>query len=184
MHTIVSFKQSGWCIHQGLEILICLNFHPHSFLYMQTAKVLVKQHSWVSAAPWWGVADSGLTGGTVVSLSKTLYSLLSTGSTLERSRHDWKIVDRDVKYQLKQNLIFPKIFLSYLTLIMHIFFVQKISFAYYECCIYSNALQTNFIVESNTMNPDQTPLVWSGFILFVIFVWFDSLRPINNLSVI
>ena len=45
------------------------------------------------------------------------------------------------------------------------------------------------------MNPDQTaPLgaVWSGFIVFAfiiksslfvcLFVWFDSLRPINNLS--
>ena len=28
--------------------------------------------------------------------------------------------------------------------------------AYYICCIYSNALQTNFITETNTMNPDQT----------------------------
>ena len=35
-------------------------------------------------------------------------------------------------------------------------FVQKMSSAYNICCIYSNALQTNFIIEANTMNPDQT----------------------------
>ena len=38
----------------------------------------------------------------VVSLSKTLYLLLSTGSTQEDmklSQHDWKIVDWDVKHQ-------------------------------------------------------------------------------------
>ena len=28
--------------------------------------------------------------------------------------------------------------------------------AYYICCVYSNALQTNSITEANTMNPDQT----------------------------
>ena len=39
----------------------------------------------------------------VVSLSKTLYPLLWTGSTQEGlSRHDWKIVDWDVKNWLKQ----------------------------------------------------------------------------------
>ena len=32
--------------------------------------------------------------------------------------------------------------------------------AYYACCIYSNALQTYFIMEANTMIPDQTaPIV-------------------------
>ena len=43
----------------------------------------------------------------VVSLSKThlIYCLLSTGSTHEdRSWHNWKIVDWDVKNQIKQNL--------------------------------------------------------------------------------
>ena len=43
--------------------------------------------------------------------------------------------------------------------------------AYYVCCIYSYALQTSFITEGNTMNPDQTAskeAVWSGFILFEI----------------
>ena len=40
----------------------------------------------------------------VVSLSKTHLSLLSTGSTLEGpSRHNLKIVDWDVKNQIKQN---------------------------------------------------------------------------------
>ena len=40
----------------------------------------------------------------VVSLSKTHLSLLSTGSTQEDpSRHNWKIVDWDVKNQIKQN---------------------------------------------------------------------------------
>ena len=39
----------------------------------------------------------------VVSLSKTQLSLLSTGSTQEDpSRHNWKIVDWDVKNQIKQ----------------------------------------------------------------------------------
>ena len=28
--------------------------------------------------------------------------------------------------------------------------------AFYICCIYSNVLQTNFITEANTVNPDQT----------------------------
>ena len=38
------------------------------------------------------------------SLSKTHLSLLSTGSTQEDpSRHNWKIVDRDVKNQINQN---------------------------------------------------------------------------------
>ena len=36
-----------------------------------------------------------------------------------------------------------------------IFFVKKISSAYYIFCIYSNVLQTNTI-ESNTLDPDQT----------------------------
>ena len=45
------------------------------------------------------------------------------------------------------------------------YFVQKMSSAYNICCIYSNALQTNFIMEANTMNPDQTApngssLIW------------------------
>ena len=42
----------------------------------------------------------------VVSLNKTLYPLLSTGSTQEDrklSQHDWKIVDWNVKLQHKQN---------------------------------------------------------------------------------
>ena len=39
----------------------------------------------------------------VVSLSKTFYHLLRTGSTQENpSRHNWKIVDWDVKNQIKQ----------------------------------------------------------------------------------
>ena len=32
-------------------------------------------------------------------------------------------------------------------------FVQKMLSAYYFCCIYSNALQTNLIAESTNMNP-------------------------------
>ena len=40
----------------------------------------------------------------VVSLSKTHLSLLSTGSTQkDLSQHNWKIVDWDVKNQIKQN---------------------------------------------------------------------------------
>ena len=40
-----------------------------------------------------------------MSLSKTLYPLLSTGSTQEDlSRHNWKTVDWDVKNQHKQIL--------------------------------------------------------------------------------
>ena len=44
-------------------------------------------------------------------------------------------------------------------------------FANYVCCIYSNAIQTNFIMETNTMNPDRTApkgAIRSGFILFAI----------------
>ena len=40
--------------------------------------------------------------------------------------------------------------------ILLISFVQKMSSVYiYNCCIYSNALQANFIMEENTMNPEQ-----------------------------
>ena len=40
-----------------------------------------------------------------MSLSKTLYPLLSTGSTQEDpSQHNWKIVDWDVKNQNKQTV--------------------------------------------------------------------------------
>ena len=37
-----------------------------------------------------------------MSFSKTLYPLLSTGSTQETSQHDRKFVDWDIKHQLKQ----------------------------------------------------------------------------------
>ena len=48
-----------------------------------------------------------------VSLSKTHCILLSTGSTQEDpSRHIWKIVDWDVKNQIKQTNLFRKINLS------------------------------------------------------------------------
>ena len=36
------------------------------------------------------------------------------------------------------------------------FFVQKMPSAYNICCKYSNAPQTNFVMEANTVNPDQT----------------------------
>ena len=40
-----------------------------------------------------------------MSLSKTPYPLLSTGSTHEDlSRHEGKLVDRNVKYQLTNNI--------------------------------------------------------------------------------
>ena len=39
---------------------------------------------------------------------------------------------------------------------MIIFFVQKISSAYYVCYIYSNVLQTSFIMKANSLIPDQT----------------------------
>ena len=35
-------------------------------------------------------------------------------------------------------------------------FVLKMVSAYYICCICSKAVRTNFIIEINTMNPDQT----------------------------
>ena len=38
----------------------------------------------------------------------------------------------------------------------YFFFAKKRSSAHYVCCICSNALKTNFIMEANTMNPDQT----------------------------
>ena len=45
-----------------------------------------------------GVAGLSLTGGTAECLGKTLYLLLSTGSTEEDPfQYDWKIVDRDLK---------------------------------------------------------------------------------------
>ena len=51
------------------------------------------------------VASLRLAGGTVLSLSKTPYPLLSTGSTQEdnkTSQLDWKIADWDLKHQHKQ----------------------------------------------------------------------------------
>ena len=41
----------------------------------------------------------------------------------------------------------------------------------YTCYVYSNEIQTNFFMDANTMNPDQTApkgAVWSGVILFAI----------------
>ena len=74
-------------------------------------------------------------------LSKTLYLLLSTGSTQkDLSHHDGKIVDWDLKNQIKQskavsfNMLYYPFFMKHLVIVIH-------------------------------------------------FVWFDSLRPINNLSV-
>ena len=49
----------------------------------------------------------------------------------------------------------------------------------YICCIYWNVLLNVFTLKANIMNPDQTAPLGA----FVLFVWFDSLRPINNLSV-
>ena len=43
-----------------------------------------------------------------------------------------------------------------LTLIQPIFFVIKMSSAYFICCIYSNAHQKTFTMAANTMNVDQT----------------------------
>ena len=57
----------------------------------------------------------------IVSLSKTHYPLLKTGSTQEdrkSSWHDWKIVDWDVKYQ--HNFYF----FSYLELCYDLFFLR------------------------------------------------------------
>ena len=42
----------------------------------------------------------------------------------------------------------------FLTIILTIFFVQKMSSANYVC--YTNTLPTNLIMEANTMNPNQT----------------------------
>ena len=41
---------------------------------------------------------------------------------------------------------------------------MKMLSAYYVCCIYLIALQNNFIMDANTINPDQTATK-SGFIL-------------------
>ena len=38
-----------------------------------------------------------------MSLCKTFYALLSTDSAQETSRHDWKFLDWDVKYQLESS---------------------------------------------------------------------------------
>ena len=35
-------------------------------------------------------------------------------------------------------------------------FVMKMLYDLYICCIYSNAIQTSFIMEANNMSPDQT----------------------------
>ena len=43
------------------------------------------------------------------------------------------------------------------------------SSADYVCCIYPNVLQSTFVMDANSMNPDQTApkgAVWSGSILF------------------
>ena len=46
---------------------------------------------------------------------------------------------------------------GFLNLILLIFFflVQKMSSANCVCCIYSDALETTFIMETSNMNPDQ-----------------------------
>ena len=47
-------------------------------------------------------------GRRVVSLSKTYLHLKSTGNTQEAvapSQHDWKIVYRDIKHQIKPNIL-------------------------------------------------------------------------------
>ena len=44
-----------------------------------------------------------------------------------------------------------------LTLILPILFFLKILSVYYVCCIHSNALENYFIIEANTMKPDQSP---------------------------
>ena len=41
-------------------------------------------------------------------------------------------------------------------LMLPIFHVLKMSFAYYICCVYLNALESAIIMAANTMNPDQT----------------------------
>ena len=56
-------------------------------------------------------------------------------------------------------------FVKFLTLIPCQYFVQKYSSVFYVCCLYSNALQTNFIMDANTMNTDQSvpfrnSLIW------------------------
>ena len=42
--------------------------------------------------------------------------------------------------------------------------------AFYDCCIYSNAHQTNFIMKANTMNTDHTAALRNSLIL-VHIVW-------------
>ena len=59
-----------------------------------------------------GVAGSSLTDGMHCVLEQDTYSsaVFSTGSTQEDpSQHNWKIVDRDVKNQIKQNEYIPYI---------------------------------------------------------------------------
>ena len=46
--------------------------------------------------------------------------------------------------------------------------VLKMLSAYYVCCICSNAIQINFIMEAKTLNPDQSAPLGAGSILSVI----------------
>ena len=70
-----------------------------------------------------------------------------------------------------------------ITLILPIFIVREMLSAFDVCCIYWNVFQTNFIMAARS---------WASCLITVhivslrifLFVWFDSLRPINNLSVI
>ena len=71
----------------------------------------------------------------VVSLSKTLYPLLSTGSIQEdKSPHDWKIADWDVKYQNKlwvntlYVVLYMLCFASFLKFVVSWFFFSNPTF--------------------------------------------------------
>ena len=57
----------------------------------------------VQLTPDQGVASSSLTSVTALSLSKTQLCLLITGSNQEDPfRHNWKIVDWEIKNQIRQ----------------------------------------------------------------------------------
>ena len=57
----------------------------------------------------------------------------------------------------KCNMLFHRLEINHMDVtIINPFFIKKIFSASYICYIYSDALQTYYITEANTMNPDQT----------------------------
>ena len=59
-------------------------------------------------------------------------------------------------FETEKKCYYDVLIISYcvLVLTMPIFFVLKMTTAYYVCCIFHKVLQTTFIMEAKNMSPD------------------------------